>query len=49
MLFENMHNSEKLKGLGEKNLIECCLNIINNPLKDKLNLFRRVEELLGNK
>lgn len=29
-------------------MIENCLNIINNPLKDKINLFRRVEELLEN-
>jgi hypothetical protein len=47
-LFENVHSKEKLTGhLPKDTLLESCLEMINAPLRQKLELFKQVELILG--
>jgi hypothetical protein len=48
ILFENIHSKDKLAGrLPKETLLESCLGAIDGPLRDKLELFRKVEYILG--
>ena len=48
LLFENVHSRDKLLGhLPKDSLLESCLEVINAPLRQKLELFKQVELILG--
>ena len=48
MLFESVHSKEKLIGhLPFETLLESCLNLIHSTLGEKLDMFKRVELILG--
>ena len=49
MMFESVHSADKLSKQLPKDttLLDNCLSVINSSLKEKLELFKRVESILG--
>ena len=49
MLFESVHSKDKLMGqLPKETLLESCMSVISGPLLKKVELFKKVELILGN-